>query len=141
MSRLNGQSTKGDWKVYVTDLVPANTGTLNAWSLIVTPAHFDVQVFYDIVLRDDSSGNLLLINIATGDYLFCYSGGTITGRGTVTAHGSVYSLQHFATDRRVLATVETAVNRGVASLQVFALGKTFTIVDRNIKDNPSGCAP
>jgi hypothetical protein len=40
LSRLNGTSTQGEWKVHVTDVASSNTGRLNAWSLIVTPTKF-----------------------------------------------------------------------------------------------------
>jgi uncharacterized repeat protein (TIGR01451 family) len=39
-SRLDGQSTQGTWKVHVTDEALFDTGTLNSWSLIVTPETF-----------------------------------------------------------------------------------------------------
>lgn len=101
---------------------------------------FAVSVFYDLVLNDGSS-TILLLNIATGDYVICFSGGTVTGRGTVTVKGGIYTLQHNATDRRVLATKDTVTNRATVSAQLFTLGKTLTISDRNIKDNPLGCLP
>ncbi len=40
LSRFNGGTTKGNWTVFVADWAPPDTGTLNAWSLIVTPKHF-----------------------------------------------------------------------------------------------------
>jgi subtilisin-like proprotein convertase family protein len=54
LSRYNGLSTKGDWKILVSDQAAADTGTLNAWSLVVTPKAYTVasfvagrQVFYN----------------------------------------------------------------------------------------------
>jgi len=40
LSHYNGTSTRGDWKVHVTDYRAGNAGTLNRWSLIVTPVVF-----------------------------------------------------------------------------------------------------
>ena len=40
LGRVNGLSTQGDWKVHVVDRANTNTGTLNTWSLIVTPKAF-----------------------------------------------------------------------------------------------------
>jgi hypothetical protein len=37
---MNGLSTQGNWQVHVVDRAGANTGTLNTWSLIVTPKAF-----------------------------------------------------------------------------------------------------
>jgi subtilisin-like proprotein convertase family protein len=45
LSRYNGLSTKGDWTVLVSDQAAADTGTLNAWSLIVTPKAYTVTPF------------------------------------------------------------------------------------------------
>ncbi len=39
-SRLDGQSTLGTWQVHLTDTAFLDTGTLNSWSLIVTPETF-----------------------------------------------------------------------------------------------------
>ncbi|HEV2847022.1 MAG TPA: M36 family metallopeptidase, partial [Thermoanaerobaculia bacterium] len=40
LSRMDGLSTKGTWKVLATDVFSPETGTLNAWSIIVTPVAF-----------------------------------------------------------------------------------------------------
>jgi len=37
LSRVNGLSTQGDWKIHVTDEAEVDTGALNTWSLVVTP--------------------------------------------------------------------------------------------------------
>lgn len=43
LGRLNGQSTKGTWTILVADNFTTDTGTLNSWSLIVTPRAYTVQ--------------------------------------------------------------------------------------------------
>lgn len=91
---------------------------------------------FDICLQDDF-GNTFQFNSTTGEYQFrSGSGGpTITGIGSVTIHGSVITLQKFSGDHRVLARIDRSVNRGTASIQVFSLGQTFTVMDRNTKNN------
>jgi uncharacterized repeat protein (TIGR01451 family) len=39
-SRLVGQGTQGNWQVHLTDQAGLDTGTLNSWSLVVTPKAF-----------------------------------------------------------------------------------------------------
>ncbi len=45
LSRVDGLSTQGNWKVFVSDNFSADTGTLNTWSLIVTPRAFTCAAF------------------------------------------------------------------------------------------------
>lgn len=45
LGRLDGQSTQGDWKIHIADLAGIDTGTLNSWSLIVTPVAFTCTPF------------------------------------------------------------------------------------------------
>ncbi len=94
-----------------------------------------------ICVQDDSNGNLLQFNSTTGDYQFtrCSAGLVLAGTGTVIKRGGTLTLQHFAGDRRVLAQVDTTVNRATASVQVFSQGTTFTIMDRNTTNNSCGC--
>jgi hypothetical protein len=40
LSNYNGLGTLGDWQVFVADVAANDTGSLNAWSLIVTPMSF-----------------------------------------------------------------------------------------------------
>jgi hypothetical protein len=40
LSKYNGLSTKGTWTVWVGDFVTGSPGTLNSWSMIVTPQAF-----------------------------------------------------------------------------------------------------
>jgi hypothetical protein len=40
LSKYNGIGTKGAWSVWVGDFDSGYTGTLNSWSLIVTPETF-----------------------------------------------------------------------------------------------------
>lgn len=96
---------------------------------------------FDVCLQDDSNGNIFQFNSTTGDYIFtrCSTGFTLGGKGTVTIQGSVITLQHNAADRKVLAQIDNAVKKGKASVQVFSLGMTFTIMDRNTANNTCIC--
>ena len=96
---------------------------------------------FDLCLQDDSNGNLLKINSATGEYEFvsCRGGLTVSGTGAVIIRGSTVALQHNAADRRVVALVDNGVLRGTASLQLTALGITLTITDRNTSNNGCTC--
>ena len=40
LSHFNGQSTRGVWQVLVSDHKTGDVGTLNSWSLIVTPVAY-----------------------------------------------------------------------------------------------------
>ena len=44
LGRLNGTSTQGVWRVRLSDHATLDTGTLNTWSLIVTPTNFVCSV-------------------------------------------------------------------------------------------------
>ena len=96
---------------------------------------------FDLCVQDESNGNLLRLNSATGEYVFvnCRGGVTIGGTGTVTIRGSTITLQHNTADRRVLATIDNGVHRGTASLQIISMGMTLTIADRNTTNNGCTC--
>ena len=80
------------------------------------------------------------VTTATGEYLFTNCGGlTVEGTGILTRRGSMITLQHNATDRRVTATIDTTTNKATASVQLFSQGRTFTITDRNINNNTCAC--
>jgi uncharacterized repeat protein (TIGR01451 family) len=102
---------------------------------------FSVTVF-DICIQDDSNpGTVLLLNSATGEYRFCCNGTTYTGTGTVKIRGSVTTLEHFTSTRRVTARVDksTAPPSGMASIQQ-PIGSTLCqIIDRDIRDNSCNC--
>jgi subtilisin-like proprotein convertase family protein len=45
LNKMNGASTLGTWRVLVSDQAAIDTGTLNSWSLIVTPRAFSCTPF------------------------------------------------------------------------------------------------
>jgi hypothetical protein len=107
-----------------------------------------------ICLQDDSNGNILRFNTATGHYQFtrCSDGFTLTGRGFVTIAGCTISLRDFVitldpppfgppTPFSLTASVNTCSMKGTASLTVTArrLVRTFSINDTNTADNTCSC--
>ena len=56
LNKMSGASTQGTWQVLVSDQIPAETGTLNGWSLIVTPRAFACTPF----LGTATAGQLIL---------------------------------------------------------------------------------
>jgi uncharacterized delta-60 repeat protein len=95
---------------------------------------------FDACIQDDSSSNLLQFNSTTGEYQFTNcSGLTVAGTGNLTRRGSAITLQHNATDRRVMVSLDTNSNRATASLQALTQGKSFSITDRNILNNACSC--
>jgi hypothetical protein len=98
------------------------------------------QQSFDMCLQDDSNGSLLQFNSITGNYLFTNCTGlALSGQATLINKGSVFSLQHYATDRRVLARIDTSLNKGVASIQLLSQGTMLTITDKNIINNTCTC--
>ena len=88
----------------------------------------------------DGSDSLFQFDPATGDYSFRACGGsTITGRGTVIIKGSIVTLQHNSSDRRVVARLDRSANIGTATVQLFAEGKTYTISDKDTTNRTCSC--
>jgi len=117
---------------------------VNDWFAFNDSGGFNVEIAllpsFDICIQDDSNGNLLQLNSSTGDYqLTNCSGVSIVGTGTLSKKGSTFTLQDNALDRRLLAKIDTSVHRGTATIQVFSLGITLTVVDRNTSNNTCSC--
>ena len=49
-SRYDGTSTLGTWSLSISDQFAVDIGTLNSWSILVTPVHFDCVVFAPAVV-------------------------------------------------------------------------------------------
>ena len=112
-----------------------NTSEFSACAPVVQGA-----LSFDLCLQDDSSGNLLVINSATGDYQFTNCAGvTLSGTGRVVKKGCTVTLEVNGPDRRVLAKTDTCIKNGTASIQIFSQGRTFTITDRNTANNTCAC--
>ncbi len=63
LSRLNGSSTLGTWNLRVSDQVGGDVGTLNQWSLIVTPRAFTCTPFVPTAAHVSISGRVLDSNL------------------------------------------------------------------------------
>ncbi len=102
---------------------------------------FTVTTF-DVCIENDSGGNAtLLFNSFTGDYVFCCSVLTISGKGTITKKAGEITLQHNTSDRRVLGKVTAQPRKGSGSLQLPPGVTLCTISDRNLTDNACACSP
>jgi uncharacterized repeat protein (TIGR01451 family) len=76
--RYDGTSTLGTWTVAVSDQFAVDTGTLNAWSMLVTPVHFDCVVFAPAVIAAATK-------TVTGTFEV---GGVVTYTVTITNNGT-----------------------------------------------------
>jgi hypothetical protein len=95
---------------------------------------------FDLCLQDGSNpSTVLLFNSSTGDYLFCCGGTSFSGRGTLTVRGDIYTLEHNAPDRRLVARIDNSVHTGSASLQAPAGRTLCTITDRDTLNNTCTC--
>jgi uncharacterized repeat protein (TIGR01451 family) len=105
---------------------------------------FKVTVF-DVCIEDDKSGDFLLFNSFTGDYLFTRCGPdgfTMSGRGRVTRVGCSTKLEDdtrvvFAEIVRCLFGTE---NRGSARIKRIVIGTTFILEDSYILNNTCDCS-
>jgi hypothetical protein len=104
-------------------------------------------VVFDICLQGDKSGDSLMFSSGTGDYIFCEPGSrtnavkpaNANGAGSVVRNGCIITLQHDAPDRRVQAQIDRCTQTANATVQ-FGPGKTtFTITDRDAKNNTCPC--
>jgi hypothetical protein len=103
---------------------------------------FTVTVF-DVCVQDDTTGDVLLFNSQTGDYLYrrCGAGGfSLSGKGSVRVQGSFFLLEHNTSERRIMAKIDNSQKKGTASLQIFPSGTPFTITDRNTGNNTCACS-
>jgi hypothetical protein len=117
-----------------------NTGTLFNWTgAINVRAEFPASPFNEC-LRDDSNGNRIRFNSTTGAYEFTNCAGvTITGVGTVQVKGSVITIQHSNSTRRLVLKLDRNTKRGTASLQTFEPPKEYVITDTDYTNSNCNC--
>lgn len=103
---------------------------------------FNVAI-YDVSLQDDRSGDTLLFNSITGDYIFyrCGANGfTLSGKGSITRQGCLVKL---GGDPKVSATLDSCVtapaNKGSATIKPNPIGGWLYITDSNTTNNTSPC--
>jgi hypothetical protein len=115
-------------------------GVWGSFAALFGTVNVTEEALFNLCLQDDSTGNLLQINITTGDYQFNNCGGfAVGGTGSLTKKGNTYTLQHNASDRRVTAKIDTSAKRGSATVNVFSAGRIFSITDRNTTNNTCAC--
>jgi uncharacterized repeat protein (TIGR01451 family)/fimbrial isopeptide formation D2 family protein len=78
LSRFNGASTQGTWSVAVSDQFQVDTGTLNSWSMLVTPVHFACTAFAP-------AAGVTATKTVSGSFVV---GGTVTYTVTLTNNGT-----------------------------------------------------
>lgn len=100
-----------------------------------------ITVTFNVCLQDEGNGSWIQFNSATGNYQFTACNGHLmfSGTGFLTKKGRVITLQHFAVDRRILASFDGGVNKGAASVQIYSLGRTFMVIDRDTADSTCTC--
>jgi hypothetical protein len=97
-------------------------------------------------LQDDSNpGNIVQVNAQTGDYTFCCGGVPIaSGRGTLTTHGCIGSIDASKGDRQVHIQWDTSANNGsgagTAYVQKLSNKIACQITDKNMANNTCQCS-
>lgn len=128
----------------VLSLIPASPFSTGPSGDLVSLAAYppkSCEPIFDICLQDDSNGSLLRIDSTTGKYEFANcSGMTVGGTGSLIKKGSLITLQHNASDRRVSASLDTGISKGTASIQLLVEKRTFSITDRNTANNTCTCS-
>ena len=111
-----------------------------------TQCTFPVNVFSFCLQDDSNSGNVVFVNAATGDYLFCSSGVAIaSGRGTLTVRGCSFDINHTKGDRKVHIQGDTTANNGngagTAFIQKTNGVLTIQITDKSMSGDTCSCTP
>jgi hypothetical protein len=97
---------------------------------------FELQVFFDTCLKDNSTGNLFQFNSVTGQYVFtrCSDGFAFGGTGMVRLVNGILTLTDSKPDRRVSAGCYTGQRTGSVIIYVMigqGIWQTFRISDTN----------
>jgi hypothetical protein len=79
---------------------------------------------FNIVLRDPSPPQTLLINSFTGDYVFCGPGPKLTGTGEIKRQGCILQLTDNKPDRQVQGTLNSCVPVDNSRFFFFSAGTT-----------------
>jgi hypothetical protein len=120
-----------------TTTVTCTTAAGPSCSFLVTVSSFCLQ-------DETISGNVVLVNSSTGDYIFCCGGIPVaSGRGTLTSRGCIGTIDHVKGDRRVHIEWDTSANSGTgAGTAIVQTGsKTVCqITDRKMTGNACSCS-
>ncbi len=131
-----GATYSSNFPVTPNSYQPINSGDSDAFVAKITEI-----APYDLCLQDETTGATLRVNSTTGDYQFTSCGGvTLLGTAAVTRRGCLITLQVNGPDRRLLARIDTCSKNGFATIQLFSLGTTFSVLDRNTANNICACS-
>jgi hypothetical protein len=99
------------------------------------------SIAFQSCIQDQSNGNVLNVNLMTGEYQFtnCH-GVTLGGTAILTKKGCVVTLQHNSSSGRLIARIDTCAKTATATFQTFSPASTFTIVDKDSSNNTCACA-
>jgi hypothetical protein len=106
---------------------------------------FTVTVFGFCLQDDTNPGNVVLVNAQTGDFSFCCGGVPIaSGRGALTTHGCIGSIDTTKGDRQVHIQWDTSANNGLgagtAYVQKLSNKTICQITDKNMSNNNCQCS-
>src|SRR5262249_47551140 len=100
---------------------------------------------WDVVLQDNVTGDVLLINSKNGNYSYtrCGAGGfTLTGTGTIQNINGILMLSHMTPTRRVMASFLTGQLTGKATIVLMPAPGVFqTLTINSTNPNPSLTCP
>ena len=115
-----------------------NEGSRN--DIVLARYNNDSQAF-DSCIQDDSNGNLLQFNSATGDYKFtaCATGLTLTGKAAIKVKGCKTKINAAAADHNLTVLIKTCKGNASATVSVTATAQTFAITDSRTADNDCAC--
>jgi hypothetical protein len=103
------------------------TGAWSATATIVTQP-------FNIVLRDPTPPQTILVNSFNGNYVYCGSGFKLSGTGTIKRAGCVLTLTDNRPDRRVQGTLDSCVPVDNGKFSVFYAAGTNTDVKVTVTD-------
>ena len=108
--------------------------------IVLTRYNNDSQAF-DGCIQDDSNGNRLQFNSATGDYKFtaCASGLTLPGNAAIKVKGCKTKINAAATDHNLTVLIKTCKGTASATVTMTATAQTLTITDSHTADNDCAC--
>ncbi len=106
---------------------------------------FSVTAFSFCLQDETSPGNVVLVNALTGDFSFCCGGVPIaSGRGILTTHGCIGTIDAGKGDRQVHIQWDTSANNGLgegtAYVQKLSNKTICQITDKNMANNSCQCS-
>jgi hypothetical protein len=104
-----------------------------------TPTSAATVMTFNLCLRDDASGNVLIWNSVTGDYQYIPCGASapaLTGKGIVSVVNGLSSLTDTKPDRKITAGLSSGTRTGRANLVLTLAPGIFQTIVLN-QTNPN----